>query len=67
VGVLAKIDDDKMKMRAQLFVEGAVVPRQAEVEGATQDYERLAVELLSRLGAPAFAQGYGLAGEHERE
>ncbi len=51
VGVLAKIDNGKMKMRAQLFVQGAVAPRQGEVEGAPDDRERLAAELLNRLRA----------------
>ena len=59
VGVLANIEDGKMKMRAQVFLQGAVAPRQGDVEGAPDDRERLATELLNRLGAPASAQGYG--------
>ena len=59
VGVLANIEDGKMKMRAQVFLQGAVAPRQSDVEGAPDDRERLATELLNRLGAPASAQGYG--------
>ena len=59
VGVLANIEDGKMKMRAQVFLQGAVAPRQDDVEGAPDDRERLATELLNRLGAPACAQGYG--------
>ena len=59
VGVLANIEDGKMKMRAQVFLQGAVAPRQDDVEGAPDDRERLATELLNRLGAPASAQGYG--------
>jgi len=59
VGVLANIEDGKMKMRAQVFLQGAVAPRQSDVEGAPDDRERLATELLNRLGAPACAQGYG--------
>ena len=65
VGVLANIDNGKMKMRAQVFLQGVVAPRQGDVEGAPDDRERLATELLNRLGAPASAQRYGLAGEHE--
>jgi hydroxymethylbilane synthase len=57
VGVLANIHNGKMKMRAQLFVQGIVEPRQAEVEGGPEDYERLAAQLLNRLGAPASAHG----------
>src|SRR5438270_11248429 len=53
VGVLANIEDGKMKMRAQVFLQGAVAPRQDDVEGAPDDRERLATELLNRLGAPA--------------
>jgi hydroxymethylbilane synthase len=65
VGVLANIEDGKMKMCAQVFLQGRVAPRQGEVEGASDDRDRLAAELLNRLGAPAAAQGYGLADEHE--
>jgi hydroxymethylbilane synthase len=49
VGVLARIDNGKMKMHAQVFVQGAVTPRQGKVEGAPDDGERLAAELLNRL------------------
>jgi hydroxymethylbilane synthase len=65
VAVLAKIDNGNMKMRAQVFLQGAAAPRQGEVESASDDYERLAAELLNRVRAPASAQRYGLAGEHE--
>jgi hydroxymethylbilane synthase len=67
VGVLANIEDGKMKMRAQVFLQGAVAPHQGEVEGTPDERERLAAELLDRLRAPASAQSYGLAGEHEHE
>jgi hydroxymethylbilane synthase len=67
VGVLANIKDGKMKMRAQVFLQGAVAPHQGEVEGKPDERERLAAELLDRLRAPASAQSYGLAGEHEHE
>ena len=65
VGVVANIDNGKMKMRVQLFMGSAMDPREAAIEGAPADPERLAAELLSRLGAPAFAQGYGPPHEHE--
>src|SRR6266487_2287747 len=65
VGVVANIDNGKMKMRVQLFMGSAMDPREAEVEGAPTDPERLAAELLSRLGTPAFAQRYSSPHEHE--
>jgi hydroxymethylbilane synthase len=67
VGVLANIEDGKMKMRAQVFLQDAVAPYQGEVEGEPDGCERLAAELLDRLQAPASAQSYDLAGEHEHE
>jgi len=67
VGVLANIEDGKMKMRAQVFLQGAVAPHQGEVEGEPDERKRLAAELLDRLRGPAPAQSYGLAGEHEHE
>jgi len=67
VGVLANIQDGKMKMRAQVFLQGAVAPHQGQVEGDPDEREHLAAELLNRLGTSASAQSYGLAGEHERE
>jgi hydroxymethylbilane synthase len=65
VGVLATIEGDKMKLRAQLFTDLSAAPREAEVEGTHNERERLVVQLLSRLQAPASEQGYGLADEHE--
>jgi hydroxymethylbilane synthase len=65
VGVLAKIENGKMKIRAQVFVQDAVAPRQGEVEGAPDDREQIVAELLNRLGEPASAQGYGFARKHE--
>jgi hydroxymethylbilane synthase len=65
VGVLANISDGKMKMQAQVFVHGVVEPRRGDVEGAPEDGERLATEILNRLGASVSAQRSGLAGEHE--
>jgi hydroxymethylbilane synthase len=60
VGVLATIEGDKMKLRAQLFTDQSAAPREAEVEGVHNERERLAVQLLNRLQAPASEQGYGL-------
>jgi hydroxymethylbilane synthase len=65
VGVLAKIENDRMKLRAQLFTDQSAAPREAEVEGASDEGERLAIELLNRLGAPAMAKGNGSSPEHE--
>jgi hydroxymethylbilane synthase len=65
VGIIAQIENGKMKMRAQVFLQGAAVPRQAEVEGAADDRDRIAAELLSLLGTPAFAQGHAFARKHE--
>ena len=65
VGVLASIENGEMKIRAQVFLQGAVAPRQGEVEGAAEDRGRLAAELLTRLGVSASAQGHGWTGEHE--
>ncbi|MFZ0915284.1 MAG: hydroxymethylbilane synthase [Candidatus Udaeobacter sp.] len=67
VGVLANIEDGKMKMRAQVFLQDAVAPHQGEVEGEPDERERLAAELLDRLRAPASTESNGLAGEHEHE
>jgi hydroxymethylbilane synthase len=49
VGVLAKIDNGKMKMRAQVFLAESAAPREAEVEGACNEGEKLAAELLRRI------------------
>jgi hypothetical protein len=65
VGVIAKIENGKMKMRAQVFLQGAAAPHQAEVEGAADDQKRIVAELLNGLGAPAFAQGHAFARKHE--
>ena len=64
VGVIAKIENGKMKMRAQVFLQGAIAPRQGTVEGTPDDRKRIISELLNGLGAPAF-QGYGFASKHE--
>ena len=49
VGVLAMIDHDKLKMRAQLFLPASASPREAEVEGVRDDWHNLAAELLRRI------------------
>ena len=64
VGVIAKIENGKMKMRAQVFLQGAIAPRQGTVEGTPDDRKRIVSELLNGLGAPAF-QGYGFASKYE--
>jgi hydroxymethylbilane synthase len=46
VGVLATINNGKMKMRAQLFESKSPAPREAEVEGSSHTGETLAAELL---------------------
>ena len=65
VGVIAKIENGKMKMRAQVFLQGSAAPRQNDVEGEADDGKRIAAELLNGLGTPAAAQGYGFARKHE--
>ena len=62
VGVLATIEGNKMKVRAQLFTDQSAAPREAEVEGVHNEREGLAVQLLNRLQAPASEQGYGSPG-----
>ena len=49
VGVLAKIDHQKMKMRAQVFLGKSAVPCEAAVEGACDEGGKLAGELLRRI------------------
>src|SRR5437016_8808556 len=49
VGVLAKIDNGKMKLRAQVFDQGLAVPRESKVEGECAEGERLAVQLLRQI------------------
>jgi hydroxymethylbilane synthase len=49
VGVLAKIDNGKMKMRAQVFRGESATPREAEVEGVCDEGGKLAGELLRRI------------------
>ncbi len=49
VGVIAKIEDGKMKIRAQVFMDESAAPREAEVEGACDEGGKLAGELLRRI------------------
>jgi hydroxymethylbilane synthase len=65
VGVLATIDNDKMKLRAQLFTDQSAVPREAEAQSADKESEHLAAQLLKRLQSSASAPGYGLPSEYE--
>ena len=65
VGVIAKIENGKMKIRAQVFLQGAIAPHQGTVEGAADDQKRMVAELLNGLGTLAFAQGHGFARKHE--
>jgi hydroxymethylbilane synthase len=51
VGVLAIIDNQKMKLKGQLFGDQSAAPREAEVEGAHNEGERLASQLLEELRA----------------
>jgi hydroxymethylbilane synthase len=51
VGVLAKIDDDKMKLHAQVFDRHLAAPREAKAEGERADGERLAAQLLRQINA----------------
>jgi hydroxymethylbilane synthase len=50
VGVLATIEGDKVKLRAQLFTDQSA-PQKGEVEGPRDEGERLAVQLLDQLRA----------------
>ena len=65
VGVLATIEGNKMKLRAQLFTDQSATPREAEAEGTDNEGERLTAQLLNRLQAPVSEQGCGLPGEYE--
>ena len=49
VGVHATITDGKMQLRAQVFEGESPAPRQAEVEGASNEGDRLAAELLRKI------------------
>jgi len=49
VGVHATISNGKMKLRAQIFEGESPTPRQAEVEGESDEREQLAAELLRKV------------------
>ena len=49
VGVLATIENGKMKLHAQVFDQLSVAPREGRVEGTRDDGERLAEELLRQI------------------
>jgi hydroxymethylbilane synthase len=50
VGVHATISNGKMKLRAQVFEGESPTPRQAEVEGESDEGDQLAEELLRKIG-----------------
>ena len=50
VGVFANIENGTMKIRAQVFVGELGAPRQAEIEGASEECSRLVRELLRKIG-----------------
>jgi hydroxymethylbilane synthase len=49
VGVLATIEGSTMKIRGQIFDAGATAPRQAFIEGPSEDAEKLAAQLLEQI------------------
>jgi len=49
VGVLATIEGTIMLVRAQVFDVGAITPREAAVQGPSEEAERLAAELLRKI------------------
>jgi hydroxymethylbilane synthase len=49
VGVHATISNGRMKLRAQVFEGESPMPRQAEVEGASDEGDKLAAELLLKI------------------
>jgi hydroxymethylbilane synthase len=49
VGVLAEIENGEMRLRAQIFERGSASPRKGEVEGARDDGEHLAAQLLKEI------------------
>jgi hydroxymethylbilane synthase len=65
VGVLATVENAKMKLMAQLFTDQSAAPREAEVEGNCDDGEQLAVQLVDRLQLSVFIRISGVEREHE--
>ncbi len=49
VGVLATIKNDTMKMRGQIFEAQSAAPREAAVEGAPDEWRKLARKLLQKI------------------
>jgi hydroxymethylbilane synthase len=49
VGVLAEMENGKMKLHAQIFEHGSAFPREGEVVGAHDDGEHLAAQLLKEI------------------
>ena len=49
VGVLAKIENGKMKIRAQVFTRESAAPRKAEAQGAVEGWEKLPAALLQKI------------------
>src|SRR5262245_61955973 len=49
VGVHATISNERMKLRAQVFEDESPAPRQAEVEGASNEGDQLAAKLLRKI------------------
>ena len=49
VGVLAEIENEKMKLYAQIFEHGSALPREGELVGAHDDGEHLAAQLLKEI------------------
>jgi hydroxymethylbilane synthase len=49
VGVLATVRDGMMKLRGHLFDQRFGAPREGEVEGAFEDGEGLAAQLLRKI------------------
>jgi hydroxymethylbilane synthase len=49
VGVLAEMENDKMRLRTQIFEHGSASPREGEVEGERDDGEHLAAQLLKEI------------------
>lgn len=51
VGVLAEIEGANMSLRAQIFDLGATAPREATVNGASEDAEKLAAQVFEKIKA----------------
>jgi porphobilinogen deaminase len=49
VGVLATMENGMMKLRAQLFDQLSVAPREGKVEGTCDDGEGLAEKLMRQI------------------